>query len=185
MATVRLFLVPPEPRPQTHVHVTHACSRLASLSNTRSARAPRLRYGTGPFTTPLLVHPGAPPRGPKFCHTREAPRRGTHALPPSPIHLSRPPTSRLWAIAAARTRRTLTVNRSEIWMRPFAWHHLHLSCWSAAQLLRMGAAFGAMPRMRDVEPDLAPTIALMLTGCCLDFMPRFFGARDLSRPLAF
>ena len=49
----------------------------------------------------------------------------------------------------------------------------------------MGAAFGAMPRMRDVEPDLAPTIALMLTGCCLDFMPRFFGARDLSRPLAF
>ena len=39
--------------------------------------------------------------------------------------------------------------------------------------------------MRDVEPDLAPTIALMLTGCCLDFMPRFGGARDLSRPLAF
>ena len=49
----------------------------------------------------------------------------------------------------------------------------------------MGAAFGAMPQMRDVEPDLAPAIAWMLTGCCLDFMRRFGGARDLSRPLAF
>ena len=49
----------------------------------------------------------------------------------------------------------------------------------------MGAAFGAMPRMRDVEPDLAAAAALMLTGCCIDFMPHFCGACEFSRLLAF
>ena len=131
---------------------------------------PVLREDTGPFTRPFSCTPEPPPRGPKFCHTREAPRRGTHALPPSPIHLRRPATSRLWASTAARTQRILTASCLEMWLRRFALHHLHCSCRSAAQLLRMGAAFGAMPHLSAVEPDRAGPTPATLPGCCLDFI---------------
>ena len=60
--------------------------------------------------------------------------RSTHALPPSPIHLGSPPTSRLWASSAAETRRVFAASRLDMWLRRFAWHHLLYSCRRAAQL---------------------------------------------------
>ena len=63
--------------------------------------------------------------------------RSTHTQPPTPIHLGRPPMSRLWASTAAEPRRILTARRLEMWPRRFAWLHLDFSCRCAAQLLRM------------------------------------------------
>ena len=78
--------------------------------------------------------------------------RSTHTQPPTPIHLGRPPMSRLWASTAAEPRRVLTARRLEIWPRRFAWLHLDFSCRCAAQLLRMEFAVGAMPSLRRSEP---------------------------------
>ena len=85
----------------------------------------------------------------------------------------------------AETRRVCNASRLEMWLRCSTWLHLYFPYGCAAQLLRMESAFRAMPRMRDVEPDLAAPTSAMLPGCCLDFTSRLGGARDLSRPLAF
>ena len=80
-----------------------------------------------------------------FCHTQQASRRGTHALPPSPIHLRRPPASRLWVSSVAETRRVCNASRLEMWLRCSTWLHLHFPYGCAAQLHSSESAFGAMP----------------------------------------
>ena len=75
---------------------------------------------------------------PKICPPSAVARGGTHTQPPTPIHLCRPPTSRLWASTAAEPRRILTARRLEMWLRLFTWLHLHFSCRCAANLLKNG-----------------------------------------------
>jgi hypothetical protein len=61
----------------------------------------------------------------------------------------------------AETRRVCNASRLEMWLRCSTWLHLHFPYGCAAQLLRMGAAFGAMPHLSAVEPDLAAPTAVM------------------------
>ena len=138
-----------------------------------------------PFRRPLLVHPGAPPRGPKFCHTREAPRRGTHALPPSPIHLRRPPASRLWVSSVAETRRVCNASRLEMWLRCSTWLHLHFPYGCAAQLHSSESAFGAMPPLRAVEPDRAGPTTMLSCSSPAGRTPLLRPAHMFSCVLAF
>ena len=151
---------PETPRAEAQSHTQNSNTRTHTTHQSPD-RQTSLREDAGPFTRPFLVHPGAPPRGPKFCHTREAPRRGTHALPPSPIHLRRPPASRLWVSSVAETRRVCNASRLEMWLRCSTWLHLHFPYGCAAQLHSSESAFGAMPPLRAVEPDRAgPTTML-------------------------
>ena len=99
----------------------------------------------------------------EICLPSAVARGGTHTQPPTPIHLGRPPMSRLWASTAAEPRRIFTARRLEMWPRRFAWLHLDFSCRCAAQLLRMEFAVGAMPSLRRSEPAGAGPL-LMLTS---------------------
>ena len=85
--------------------------------------------GYGPLYKAPSGDPGTPSPRPEFCHTREAARMRC-SLAHSPC---RPPASRLWASTASETRRILTANRIDMWLRCFTWLHLHFGCRCAAQ----------------------------------------------------